>query len=310
MPSALRQGNSDEAALEEEQQWSRSGENLRIVNTSEKALEQKERELQSCIAQNYARIQGVEKELQGLQLQLKLTSGPKKSALEMLRRKIEAQADRVIVARTGLAASTKAADAAAARLAAEEAAKEELCKELNLLVQQSANAQLDALEALTRRLEAINSGVTGNSSNGAAGGSVKDGQPLPSAAMAELQKKILDLSRYEAAGATAASMAVAAAAATEGSPENSRVPAGSADSMASEATEQSEDTSQATQMKLEAEKQQQAAAARSRHVAILKPSSTTGSVTNKSARGADANSSSKVQPSQPRNSNQPFRGFD
>lgn len=61
----------------------------------------------SCIAQNYARIQGVEKELQGLQLQLKLTSGPKKSALEMLRRKIESQADRVIVARTGLAAATK-----------------------------------------------------------------------------------------------------------------------------------------------------------------------------------------------------------
>lgn len=47
--SARRQSDSDNAGLEEEQQWSRSGENLRIVNTSEKALEQKERELQRYI---------------------------------------------------------------------------------------------------------------------------------------------------------------------------------------------------------------------------------------------------------------------
>ena len=98
----------------------------------------------SVIAQNYARIQGVEKELQGLQLQvqglpcvrfihycsrscmlhismlqadtdvlvmcvsqLKLTSGPKRSALEMLRRKIEAQTDRVKSARTDAHAAQK-----------------------------------------------------------------------------------------------------------------------------------------------------------------------------------------------------------
>lgn len=318
MTSTRGQSHSEDAGLEEEQRWSRSGENLRIVNTSEKALEQKERELQSCIAQNYARIQGVEKELQGLQLQLKLTSGPKKSALEMLRRKIESQADRVIVARTGLAAATKAADAAAAKLAIEEAAKDELCKELNLLVQQSAHAQLDALEALTRRLEAINGGGAGSGSNGAAMGSA-NGQPLPLAATAELKEKIRDLAQSEAAGATAATMAVAADAAAEGPPvtsgppADSVLPAGSANggvSMASNAAEQSKDASEANRAQLAAEKQQQAAAARSRHVEVGRPSSAGRNATSSSARRADTRNNSRPLSSQPRNPNQPFRGFD
>ncbi len=47
------------------------------------------------IALNYGRIRGVERELGNLQLQLKLTSGPKKHALELLRRKIETQNERV-----------------------------------------------------------------------------------------------------------------------------------------------------------------------------------------------------------------------
>lgn len=42
---------------------------------------------------------GVEQELAGLQLDLKLTSGPKKSALELLRKKIELQNDNVVLAR-------------------------------------------------------------------------------------------------------------------------------------------------------------------------------------------------------------------
>lgn len=61
----------------------------------------------SCIAQNYARIQGVERELAGLQLQLKLTSGPRASALEMMRRKIEQQAEKVISARAEHATALK-----------------------------------------------------------------------------------------------------------------------------------------------------------------------------------------------------------
>mmetsp|Transcript_3166 Transcript_3166/g.9127 ORF Transcript_3166/g.9127 Transcript_3166/m.9127 type:complete len:188 (+) Transcript_3166:244-807(+) len=146
---------SGDAAVAAEQTWGVAGEKLRSVNASEKAIEQKQRELQSCIAQNYARIQGVERELAGLQLQLKLTSGPRASALEMMRRKIEQQAEKVISARAEHATALKAADVTAAKLAAEEAAKDKLCQELNLLVQQSAHAQLNALDALTRRVQAL-----------------------------------------------------------------------------------------------------------------------------------------------------------
>jgi hypothetical protein len=92
---------SAELAIRAEQTWAEAGERLRGVNATEKFIELKERELQkwvygqivhvvcyvpqpfniacdawmhycrcSVIAQNYARIQGVEKELQGLQLQV------------------------------------------------------------------------------------------------------------------------------------------------------------------------------------------------------------------------------------------------
>ena len=52
-----------------------------------------------CIANNYSRIKDVERELSGLQMQLKLSTGPKKSALMMMRKKIELQNDRVLSAR-------------------------------------------------------------------------------------------------------------------------------------------------------------------------------------------------------------------
>lgn len=70
-------------------------------------IEAKEKELLDCIAQNYSRIKGVERELAGLQLQLRLTSGPKKSALELLRRKIELQNEKVVLARGKYQASRK-----------------------------------------------------------------------------------------------------------------------------------------------------------------------------------------------------------
>lgn len=49
----------------------------------------------------------MERELAGLQLQLKLTSGPKKSALELLRRKIELQNEKVVLARGNYHAARK-----------------------------------------------------------------------------------------------------------------------------------------------------------------------------------------------------------
>jgi len=50
----------------------------------------------------------VERELAGLQLQLKLTNGPKKSALELIRKKIEMQNENVVLARTKHQAARKA----------------------------------------------------------------------------------------------------------------------------------------------------------------------------------------------------------
>lgn len=51
------------------------------------------------IAKNYSHIKNVEVQLAQLQLQLNLTSGPKKSVLEMLRKKIEAKNEQVAIAR-------------------------------------------------------------------------------------------------------------------------------------------------------------------------------------------------------------------
>lgn len=59
------------------------------------------------IAQNYTHIKAVENQLAELQLQLNLTSGPKKSALEMLRKKIEAKNELVAAARQKFAAAAK-----------------------------------------------------------------------------------------------------------------------------------------------------------------------------------------------------------
>ena len=58
-------------------------------------LEEKERRLVENIQKNYGRIKQVENELAALQLQLRMNVGPKKHALEMLRRKIEEQNERV-----------------------------------------------------------------------------------------------------------------------------------------------------------------------------------------------------------------------
>eukprot|EP00884_Botryococcus_braunii_P005071 jgi/Botrbrau1/14565/Bobra.27_3s0004.1 len=140
-------------ALIEERVWAVAGERLACVNTTEKVLEEKERILRETIAKNYNRIRDVERELAELQMQLKLTSGPKKSALLMLRKKIEAQNEKVIAARENFLAARKVMEAREEALNAELRIKEQLCAELNLLVQQSAHAQLDKLEQLTVRLE-------------------------------------------------------------------------------------------------------------------------------------------------------------
>lgn len=59
------------------------------------------------IAKHSSHIRNVEAQLQQLQLQLNLTSGPKKSALEMLRKKIEAKNEEVVLARNKFLSAQK-----------------------------------------------------------------------------------------------------------------------------------------------------------------------------------------------------------
>jgi len=152
-------GGEEDAHLAEERTWSEGGVKISACSLAEKIINAKELKLRSCIEANYSRIREVEHELKDLQLQLKLTAGPKKSALEMLRKKIEAQTEQVAARRGKVAEAKQVLDAAEAELKAEEAVKERLCQELTSIVQQSANAELSKLEQLTQRLEQLGVGV-------------------------------------------------------------------------------------------------------------------------------------------------------
>lgn len=118
-------------------------------------IEQKEQQLKDSIQRNYSKLKGVEKELEGLQLQLRLTSGPKKSALELLRKKIESQNEKVVASRSKFAAAKRFMLAVEKELKEAEAVKAQLCSELNLLVHQSTHAQLAKLQQLSLQLEGL-----------------------------------------------------------------------------------------------------------------------------------------------------------
>eukprot|EP00246_Nothoceros_aenigmaticus_P001440 TRINITY_DN11948_c0_g1_i1.p1 TRINITY_DN11948_c0_g1~~TRINITY_DN11948_c0_g1_i1.p1 ORF type:complete len:292 (-),score=55.09 TRINITY_DN11948_c0_g1_i1:56-931(-) len=127
-----------------------------IITLTEKVLEEKELQLRKHIQDNYLKIRDVERELSNLTLEVKLTAGPKKAALEHLRKKIELSADKIKAAKLKEIQAKKAWDAAAKVLQDEEDYKAGLCDDLNRLVQESAAAQYTRLEDLTRRLEALN----------------------------------------------------------------------------------------------------------------------------------------------------------
>ena len=77
-----------------------------------------------------------------LGLQVRLTSGPKRHALEMMRSKIKQQNERVVSARQRHAVAKQAFMLLDEELQREEEAKERLCSELNMLIQQSAELQV------------------------------------------------------------------------------------------------------------------------------------------------------------------------
>ncbi|MEW5300395.1 MAG: hypothetical protein WDW36_003328 [Sanguina aurantia] len=173
---------------------------MALSNYSEKLIEQKERELRESIAANYSRMRGVEKELSNLQLQLKLTAGPKRLALEMYRKKIEVQNEKVAGIKLRHTAAKRALEAIDAELRQEEASKAELCDALNTLVQQSALLQLNKLEELKQHLDSLARGVTGE-------GSSPPHHPLPPPQQRH---------QRQAVGASPASAAAAAAAHSTG----------------------------------------------------------------------------------------------
>ncbi|KAE9464935.1 hypothetical protein C3L33_03157, partial [Rhododendron williamsianum] len=108
------------------------------------------------IEENYSKIRDVERELENLTLDMKLIAGPKKAALEHMRKKIEMSTERIRVAKLNEEQARKTWEAASKAIKDEEAIKEKLCKDLNNLVQESSNTQLARMEELKRRLEALN----------------------------------------------------------------------------------------------------------------------------------------------------------
>lgn len=146
---------------------------LPIMAYTEKFLEEKEEQLRKYIQENYSKIRDVERELANVTLELKLTAGPKKAALEHLRKKIELSTDKIRIAKQKEELARQVWEAAVKDLKKEEAHKEAICEDLNRLVQESATAQYSRLEELKNRLEALNpvrKGVTPESVNSESNG--------------------------------------------------------------------------------------------------------------------------------------------
>ncbi|KAG1362458.1 hypothetical protein COCNU_10G006770 [Cocos nucifera] len=127
-----------------------------VIAYTEKVIEEEQLQLKRYIQENYSKIRDVERELENLTLELKLTAGPKKAALEHLRKKIEVQTERIHVAKLKEDQAKKVWEAAAQAVRDEEETKKKLCDDLNQLIQESTATQLTRLEELKRRLAALN----------------------------------------------------------------------------------------------------------------------------------------------------------
>lgn len=127
-----------------------------VIAYTEQKIEEEQLQLQKYIQENYSKIRDVERELANLSMEMKLTSGPKKAALEHMRKKIEISNEKICLAKQKEELTRKAWEEASKAVKDEEAFKQKLCEDLNNLVQESSNAQLARLEELKRRLEALN----------------------------------------------------------------------------------------------------------------------------------------------------------
>ncbi|XP_015878050.1 uncharacterized protein LOC107414452 [Ziziphus jujuba] len=129
-----------------------------VIAYTEKIIEEEQLQLKKYIEENYSKIRDVERELANLTMEVKLTAGPKKAALEHMRKKIEMSTERIRLAKLKEEQAKKAWEAASQVVKDEEAMKQKLCEDLNNLVQESSNSQFSRLEELKRRLEALNPG--------------------------------------------------------------------------------------------------------------------------------------------------------
>lgn len=153
------------------------------ITYTEKIIAEEQLQLRKYIDENYSKIRDVEREFANLTMEMKLTAGPKKAALEHLRKKIEMSTERIRAAKGKEEEAKKAWEAAAKVVQDEESIKQKLCDDLNNLVQESSNSQLSRLEELKRRLEALNpsrSSTTGVPSEGNHTGQVSNAVPSTS----------------------------------------------------------------------------------------------------------------------------------
>ncbi|WMV20372.1 hypothetical protein MTR67_013757 [Solanum verrucosum] len=156
-----------------------------VIAYTEKIIEAEQLQLRKYIDENYSKIRDVEKELANLSMEMKLTAGPKKAALEHMRKKIEMSAEKIRIAKEKEEQARKATlypvlscliddlekvlsssqfptfqltawEAALKAVKDEEDFKQKLCEDLNNLVRESSNTQLARLEELKRKLEALN----------------------------------------------------------------------------------------------------------------------------------------------------------
>ncbi|OMO97969.1 Golgin, RAB6-interacting [Corchorus olitorius] len=136
-----------------------------VIAYTEKIIEEGRLELKKIIDEKYSKIQELERELANLSMEMKLTTGPKKAALELMRKKIEMSTERIRIAKQKEEQARKIWEAALKALNDEEAIKQQLCEDLNQLVQESSNSQFARLEELKRRLESLNSSGLSTSSH-------------------------------------------------------------------------------------------------------------------------------------------------
>ncbi|KAF9615959.1 hypothetical protein IFM89_027365 [Coptis chinensis] len=114
-----------------------------VIAYTEMKIEEEQNQLKKYIQENYSKIRDVERELQNLTLEVKLTAGPKKAALEHLRKKIEVSTEKIRLAKIKEEEARKVGsrllvaflmwEEASKAVKDEEATKNKLCDDLNQL---------------------------------------------------------------------------------------------------------------------------------------------------------------------------------